>query len=434
MLPAPTLFVFVCAVSVIKSHSWVERLMVFDSHGTMVGVPGYPRGAVSRLDPNFNDFQMQHLLPSGPTDDNALSDRICKATQTIGNYTNTLPPLYAWPGAFIALQYQENGHVSLPNLTPQKKSSGKVYIYGTTSPSHSDTLTSIHGVWNKEGTGGDRRGRLVASRNFDDEISQLYSLYWVWDWPSAASNGLPDGKLEIYTTCIDIEIGTVPEGGQGRMNFLDGQDLNTAGGYTALDPVARRTRLSTSNWTDGRREAEQWSGRRPENSIPRGDSLICAVEAGSAWAVETAITAFHDRAQAQGMRPYSFLALGLAAFRGNNHLVKIILERSIMKPDWTTINVARSAGRDEIARYLLDHSGLANAADSDGRTPLWTASDKGDYELAKFLLGVDYVDVTKADRHNHTPMFRAILNGHHQIVELFMRCGKVSTHDRIRWL
>ena len=168
--------------------------------------------------------------------------------------------------------------------------------------------------------------------------------------------------------------------------------------------------------------------------IPREDSLICAVEAGSAWAVETAITAFHDRAQVQGIRPYSFLALGLAAFRGNNHLVKIILERSIMKPDWTTINVARSAGHDEIARYLLDHSGLANAADSHGRTPLWTASDKGDYELAEFLLGVDYVDVTKADNHNHTPMFRAILNGHHQIVELFMRSGKVSPHDRIGWL
>ena len=244
--------------------------MVFDIHGTMVGAPGYPRGAISRLDPNFNDFQMQHLLAPSSSGASVPHERICKATQTIGNYTNALPPLLAWPGAVIALQYQENGHVSLPNLTPQKKSSGTVYIYGTSSPSNEDSLTSIHGVWNTVGTGGDRRGRLLASRNFDDgqcyqinegplskerqkkypkppkepqgadlwcqndiqlplDISQLYSLYWVWDWPSGPSNVLPDGKPEIYTTCIDIEIGTVPEGGQGRMNFLDGQDLNTAG-------------------------------------------------------------------------------------------------------------------------------------------------------------------------------------------------------------
>ncbi|UNI24842.1 hypothetical protein JDV02_010560 [Purpureocillium takamizusanense] len=110
------------------------------------------------------------------------------------------------------------------------------------------------------------------------------------------------------------------------------------------------------------------------------------------------------------------------------------MERSMMKPDWATINVARSAGQDDIARYMLDHSGLANAADSDGRTPLWTASDKGDYELVEFLLGVDCVDVTKADNHNHTPMFRAILNGHHQIVELVMRSGKMGPRDRMWWL
>ena len=146
--------------------------MVFDIHGTMVGAPGYPRGAISRLDPNFNDFQMQHLLAPSSSGASVPHERICKATQTIGNYTNALPPLLAWPGAVIALQYQENGHVTLPSLTPQKNSSGTVYIYGTSSPSNEDSLTSIHGVWNTVGTGGDRRGRLLASRNFDDGQSQ----------------------------------------------------------------------------------------------------------------------------------------------------------------------------------------------------------------------------------------------------------------------
>jgi hypothetical protein len=36
----------------------------------------------------------------------------------------------------------------------------------------------------------------------------LYTLYWVWDWPSV---GNVDGKgtvlkEQLYTTCIDIEI------------------------------------------------------------------------------------------------------------------------------------------------------------------------------------------------------------------------------------
>ncbi|KAJ6440928.1 Histone H2B [Purpureocillium lavendulum] len=439
------------------SHSWVERLMVLNTDGTMIGTPGYPRGAVSRLDPNFNDFQMQHLLPSGLAPVIAPQDRICKSTQTVGNYTSTLPLLHAWPGAFIALQYQENGHVTLPNLTPQKKN-----------------------------------------------IGQLYSLYWVWDWPSAPSNVLPDGKPEIYTTCIDIEIGTVPEGGQGRMNFLDGQDLNTAGlnlwspcqrshgplpggkvdeavdlelelrmgeklnngradvprtavlgSYlgillllppptyrAATAPMARHLTLyllPTEIWLAVTRLISErdfralistnWTIRQRLTyhlyyQMPRDASLICAVEADSAWAVQTAITALHDRARVQGSCSYSFTALGLAAFRGHMHLVKILLERTAITPNWIAINAAREAGQNEIARYLLEKSGFSNAADSYGRTMLWTASNKGNYELVEFLLGVDCVDVTKADNHNHTPMFRAILNGHDKIVELFMRSGK----------
>lgn len=250
------------------SHSWVESLMVFNSVGTMVGAPGYTRGTISRLDPSFNDFQIQHLLPQSSKSGITSADQICKATQTIGNYTIEFPSLQAWPGAFIALQYQENGHVTLPQLTPQKKDSGTVYIYGTSSPSDEDTLASVHRVWNEHGTGGDGRGRLLASRRFDDgqcyqinegpiskerqnryhkvamdpqgadlwcqndirlppDVRRRYSLYWVWDWPTAPSDALPEGKAEIYTSCVDIDI--VSDIEQGKMSFVDGQDLNLAG-------------------------------------------------------------------------------------------------------------------------------------------------------------------------------------------------------------
>ncbi|KAK8924447.1 hypothetical protein VCV18_004869 [Metarhizium anisopliae] len=259
--------VFHALIGLVCSHSWVERLMVIGTNGTMIGNPGYIRGAVSRLDPNFNDFKMQHLLPTIP--EGLLTDKLCKNTQRNRTYTTDLPALQAAPGAFIALQYQENGHVTLPGLTPQKKNSGTVYVYGTLYPRDDELLSSIHNVWNTDGTGGDGRGRLLAVRNFDDgQCYQIntgplsmqrqakfhktamnpqgadlwcqndirlpvsipfswYTLYWVWDWPSSPSDHLPGGESEIYTSCMDIEI--QPRVQLDEMNFVDGQDLNMAG-------------------------------------------------------------------------------------------------------------------------------------------------------------------------------------------------------------
>lgn len=262
------MFISAMHLCLVVSHSWVERLMVFDNHGTMVGQPGYIRGAVSRLDPSFDDYQMQHLLPPSGRSAILPGDKICKASQTIGNYTSELPELQAWPGARIALQYQENGHVTLPELSPQKQNSGTIYIYGTSDPSNVDTLASIHNVWNEAGTGGDKRGRLLAVRPFDDaqcyqinsgtssqhrqhrfskvainpqgadlwcqndiqlpsDVRQRLTLYWVWDWPTAPGPSAPEGKPELYTSCMDVKIG--PKQHTGALNFADGQDLNRAG-------------------------------------------------------------------------------------------------------------------------------------------------------------------------------------------------------------
>jgi hypothetical protein len=39
------------------------------------------------------------------------------------------------------------------------------------------------------------------------QASEVYTLYWVWDWPTATgTTGLLLGKDEVYTTCIDIDI------------------------------------------------------------------------------------------------------------------------------------------------------------------------------------------------------------------------------------
>ncbi|OAQ60216.1 hypothetical protein VFPPC_10645 [Pochonia chlamydosporia 170] len=252
------------------AHSWVERLMRINGQGTMVGNPGYARGAISRLAPGFSDLQMQYLLPpDGRVGMPGIypTDHMCKPSQSIGNYNASLPQLQANPGDYIALQYQENGHVTLPENTPQKNSSGTVYVYGTLYPSNDDTLFSIHKVWNNEGTGGNARGRLLAARPFDDgqchqinqgnislqrqtlyakaaedpqgadlwcqcdiklpmDIQDQYTLYWVWDWPSTPTSEFPAGQEEIYTSCMDLAIGDDIQ--SGKMIYREGQDLNNA--------------------------------------------------------------------------------------------------------------------------------------------------------------------------------------------------------------
>jgi hypothetical protein len=113
-------------------------------------------------------------------------------------------------------------------------------------PTENDMLSNIHKVWNENGNGGDNRGRLLGMFNFDDghcfqvndspisryrreryghafELPEgndlwcgnqvtiptevyygLFSLYWVWDWPT--NPGGMDEKQEIYTTCMDVDI------------------------------------------------------------------------------------------------------------------------------------------------------------------------------------------------------------------------------------
>jgi hypothetical protein len=262
--------------STIRAHSWVEQLSVISSEGTFIGTPGYARGNFLRTSPGFSDDQMVNLIPpNGREAGNIIfaTDLMCRSSQSKGKQTPNSPALTASPGDMIALRYQENGHVTEPFNQPGKpENRGTVYVYGTAEGSDSDTLLSIHNVWNLEGTGGDKRGKLLSTQNFDDgqcyqintsNISEarqekfphtadllmgadlwcqvnitipssiaapgMYTLYWVWDWPTAIGTiGQPDGLLEIYTTCIDVNlidgVGTSEE----IVNFGEGQDLNSA--------------------------------------------------------------------------------------------------------------------------------------------------------------------------------------------------------------
>ena len=180
------------SVHVIPSiaHSWVEQMNVISSNGSFTGNPGYARNNTLRTAPGFSDLTMVHILPGDgqpsieekrdiesrqasnmtvDTLDIKPTDPMCKKTQQIPMQSDGSPRLQAQPGAYIALRYQENGHVTLPqNQAGKPPNRGTVYIYGTTQPQQNEIFLNIFNVWNSDGTGGDKRGKLLATQNFDD--------------------------------------------------------------------------------------------------------------------------------------------------------------------------------------------------------------------------------------------------------------------------
>ncbi|EXJ62251.1 hypothetical protein A1O7_02684 [Cladophialophora yegresii CBS 114405] len=276
------------------AHTWVEQLMVIAPNGTLVGEPGFPRGNVLRGTPGFGDPTMVNLIPpDGRTINQVLpSDLMCKSSQTSQTQTDGSPRLQAAPGDAVALRFQENGHVTLPDNQPGKpKNRGTVYVYGTTKASPDDSFLAIHRVWTPDGTGGDGRGRLLSTRNFDDgqcyqtnggslsqqrqqqfkhpfdmvmgndlwcqqdiqlptdmATGQPYTLYWVWDWPTMPGTpGFPNGKQEIYTTCMDIDIvgdsGIVPVS-KAQVNFAQGQPYDLAAVPEQMSDLANPTAVT----------------------------------------------------------------------------------------------------------------------------------------------------------------------------------------------
>jgi hypothetical protein len=247
------LLVFAILHGQLLAHSWNEQLSVI-SNGTFAGSYGYPRGYIPRSHPGFTDAMMVYLLPpavSGRTRVND-SDILCAPSQRTYNQSRNFPRLQALPGSFIAMRYLENGHVTLPQNQPGKQTgSGTVSVFGTSRPNTLELLTNIQ-KWTRDGTGGDRRGKLLTNQNFDDgrcyqindgnisldrqkkfpnpipgasgssheqwcetdvmipaniPLNSTYTIYWVWQWPTAAGvPGLPNGKDEYYTTCSDISI------------------------------------------------------------------------------------------------------------------------------------------------------------------------------------------------------------------------------------
>ncbi|MCJ1409095.1 hypothetical protein MMC19_003173 [Ptychographa xylographoides] len=278
--PAPLCAVVLlfCFLGLGSTHSWVEQLHVVGPNGTFTGNPGYIWGYAPRTAPNFNDaLDLLLTPPNGRANQSYISptDPICNAAAATMAQAPGFPMLQTPAGATIALQYQENGHVTLPNNQPGKPANrGTIYIYGTSQPRANEFLLTVHRNWTADGTGGDRRGKLLATQNFDDgqcyqvnngnistarqaqfkftptdpmganlwcqndvvlpsDIAGNYALYWVWDWPTAPGQpGLPLGKEELYSCGMSILVSpasnqSIPQ--EDAVEYAQQQPVNNAG-------------------------------------------------------------------------------------------------------------------------------------------------------------------------------------------------------------
>ena len=313
-------------VSSVCAHSWVEQLSVIAPNGTFIGAPGYARGNVLRQGGTNVDKAMVYLLPPDgrdPTQGILPSDPMCfpghqqQATQTDGS-----PRLKAAAGDLVAVRYQENGHVTLPQNQPGKPDNrGTIYVYGTTQSSPNDKFLDIFGKWNADGSGGNKAGKLLATFNYDDgqcyqinggqistarqkqfphQASQLmgadlwcqndlalpsdapsgkpYTLYWVWHWSTApGAPGVPNGKTEIYTTCMDIDVQGAAAN-KAAVQFTQGQPVDRAavpGQLSAIQagkPMIAPTALPSSEKLSGNAPAPAASSATlsPNPQAPAG--------------------------------------------------------------------------------------------------------------------------------------------------------------------
>ncbi|SPQ18054.1 58226813-2244-4017-a310-bd02d15db2c0 [Thermothielavioides terrestris] len=201
----------------------------------MVGKPGFDRAHVDRALPTQDVYQ---LPPPGGRTVILPDDKIVKPAKwqlTNLSYSDKFPMLQVAPGDFVAILYTENGHVTRADMTNPTKpvNRGTVYLYGTTNNDLSNTnLLDVHLKWTADGKGGDGKGKLLATRHFDDgqcheavpvtgdpegistyrkqfiskadalicqsdlqipldmAVGQTLTVIWVWDWPTMNVQGV----------------------------------------------------------------------------------------------------------------------------------------------------------------------------------------------------------------------------------------------------
>ncbi|KAL2139317.1 hypothetical protein VTI28DRAFT_5331 [Corynascus sepedonium] len=243
----------------VTAHSWPEQTVRLGPDGKEVGKPGADRSHIE------NGAEADFLIPpnGGPKvfEPNQKIVRDDQGPLTDSSYSTQYPMLSVAPGDFVAIKHRENGHVTRPDKTNPMKpiNRGTIYLYGTTENDLSNVnLMDVHLKWTADGKGGNGKGKLLATRNYDDgqchemkpsdgdfegigdyrkekiskadqllcqsdikipedaPVGKVYTVIWVWDWPDMKEQGVavPPAEYnsdavatpETYTGVVDFKI------------------------------------------------------------------------------------------------------------------------------------------------------------------------------------------------------------------------------------
>ncbi|VDL95857.1 unnamed protein product, partial [Schistocephalus solidus] len=117
-----------------------------------------------------------------------------------------------------------------------------------------------------------------------------------------------------------------------------------------------------------------------------------------------------------------------SASGGHLELVKYLIEAGAKSDEadesgWTPLMISVSAGRDDVAEYLLKCcSANPNVINSTGQSPLHYAASKNRLNLAKQLLAAG-AQVDLRDWGGNTPLHRAVSQSHTDMVKLLLSGG-----------
>lgn len=118
-------------------------------------------------------------------------------------------------------------------------------------------------------------------------------------------------------------------------------------------------------------------------------------------------------------------ALEFAAYHGHVSILSLLFEKgadlNYEGNEYHAIHGAASNGHEDVVQVLLDHGADVNSSGSRYLTPLWEAAKNQQLSMMRFLLskGAD----VEADECGDYAFFRAIIQGHEQVVRILAEAG-----------
>ena len=291
-----------------NAHTWNEQFQVIEN-GKFVGDYGYPRGYFDKHgEPNSNESQIVWQIPQDPSEFVDKSDFACHPFQRTQNQTHNYPRIKATSGGYVAMKYLENGHITQPWVNQGKPNkAGTVFVYGTTQPKNDEKLVDVL-QWTTDGQGGDKRGALLTSQNFDDgrchqvnpnsciaemrmkadadhsmeqwcetdlHIPTTYkagttlSIYWLWQWSTSPT--FENGKDQFYSTCSDFDIVAGPIADSKPVHTIAQQDPQT---NAAAAWQSRTALVATPTLLEWDFEKNQKAAATPMRAVKAAVSVI----------------------------------------------------------------------------------------------------------------------------------------------------------------